>query len=576
MTTTDIEEFATSKIKDEIRKNRDCLRAFINENDKTPLWDGNIFVYRGENKTNDLYEGKIDVQIKGRHIEEFKENNTFPISLETLRGYQKEVKGTLLFVVDFIDDDNFKIYYCNLLPVDLYQILKNVKDDQKSTSLKLKEINDKGTLTFKNICLNFYRDSNRQANRRIIDESEFGKIESMEIEFIADKENYEEYMEIGDVYSYAKLKDTNEEVVTIKAMEFVPYTTQKRDIMINGKKYYSQFTLYGKDENKIYVGPLIIDQDLCNINFDLKGTLKEKIKKLRFILDLFKYEYIEYGTIKREYHFTDKEQIKRNIDIYEKRLKYFQKINEVFKFFNTEFDVAYEDLNSDDIRKLHHLLNLYDGNFSDETKDLQKYYIIINKYKFIFVTLRTETGNKIINYYSKDMLDSIVCFLFDDKRRIKNSVFSSISKGDVIDVSNYNSKIILKSYKDIELCEEVLDSINQLILTFISAYDETNNREFINIADSLSQINCKNRNDDVDIINAKQIKYRKKGLSTNDKKLLSDISKKEENKGNYQILCCISLLIDNHYSFEENFSEMSKKEKSNFKKFPIYNLATQK
>lgn len=171
----------------------------------------------------------------------------------------------------------------------------------------------------------------------------------------------------------------------------------------------------------------------------------------------------------------------------------------------------------------------------------------------------------------------MICFFKSEDKEVKTSIYANLVPEEFIGMNNFDGKLIIKSFKNIELTKEVCDSINQLILMFIIAYDETKNREFINIADSLSQINCKNRNNDIDIINAKQIKYRKKGcLSTNDKKLLSDLSKKEENKEDYQILCCISLLVNNYYSFEENFSKMSKKEQIDFKKVPIYNLASQK
>ena len=99
MNTTDIEEIAIIKIKEQVLRNNDCLRAFINENDKTPLWDGSIYVYSDADKTNEQYEGKIDVQIKGRKVEQYKENNTYSIKITTLKGFQKEVKGTLLFCV---------------------------------------------------------------------------------------------------------------------------------------------------------------------------------------------------------------------------------------------------------------------------------------------------------------------------------------------------------------------------------------------------------------------------------------------------------------------------------------------
>ena len=124
----DIEKIATHKIEELVLKNRDFLSPYINSNDRTPLWDGSIYIYSSNQKTNGTFEGKIDVQIKGRQVENFKENNIYQFKVEALKGYQKEIKGTLLLVVDFINIDNYKVYYCNLLPVDLYQILKNLKE----------------------------------------------------------------------------------------------------------------------------------------------------------------------------------------------------------------------------------------------------------------------------------------------------------------------------------------------------------------------------------------------------------------------------------------------------------------
>ena len=142
MNSTDIEKIAINKIEELILKNSEFLSPYINSNDRTPLWDGNIYIYNKNTKTNGTFEGKIDVQIKGRQVDDFKDNNTYSFKVETLRGYQKEIKGTLLLVVDFINIDNYKVYYCNLLPVDLYQILKDLKEEQKTVSLKLKEINE--------------------------------------------------------------------------------------------------------------------------------------------------------------------------------------------------------------------------------------------------------------------------------------------------------------------------------------------------------------------------------------------------------------------------------------------------
>ena len=58
MNSTDIEETATNIIKNQVLRNKDCLKAYIDENDRTPLWDGGIWVYNSEEKKTDNFEIK--------------------------------------------------------------------------------------------------------------------------------------------------------------------------------------------------------------------------------------------------------------------------------------------------------------------------------------------------------------------------------------------------------------------------------------------------------------------------------------------------------------------------------------
>ena len=561
----DIEKIATNKVEELILKNSEFLSPYINSNDRTPLWDGSIYIYNNNPKTNGTFEGKIDVQIKGRQVDSFKDNNTYQFNVETLRGYQKEIKGTLLLVVDFISIDNYKIYYCNLLPVDLYQILKDLKEDQKSVSLKRKEINENTALNF----INFYKNSIRQANKKIIEESEFNNIEELNFEVFAKQSEYEEYLEAADVYTYAKIKGTHEEVATVKG-EWKAFSRIKKNIFVNDKKFYSQYTVMGKDSNELVVGPITIELLSGKIHLKLEGTPKKRIKDLEFIISVLKEQYIMFDAVKFELPFTDIEMVNKNIDIYNKQLNYFKKIDKLFKFFNTEFDIDYDQLSDIDLRNLHHLMNLYDGIFPEDMKELQKYYININKYKFIFVLVFN--GNKIYNFYSQEMIDNTLCVIIRDGKEIKTSVYSNLLPEEYLNVNNFNEKIILKSFKNIELIDEVLDSINILMLSFLKAYDQSNDRRYLDLADKLSQIICKNRINDIDLINSKQIKFRKKNLSFNDKKLLNAISEKEEYKNDYHVLCCIDLLVNNTFDFDKHYKSMNKKDKEVFKNWPIYNL----
>ena len=100
MNSIDIEEISTSIINNQVICNKYCLNFYIDENDRAKLWDGCIWIYSNEKKKTDNFENKINIQIIGREVTKFKKNNKYPMEVKYLKGYQKEIKGTLLFVVD--------------------------------------------------------------------------------------------------------------------------------------------------------------------------------------------------------------------------------------------------------------------------------------------------------------------------------------------------------------------------------------------------------------------------------------------------------------------------------------------
>ena len=122
-------------------------------------------------------------------------------------------------------------------------------------------------------------------------------------------------------------------------------------------------------------------------------------------------------------------------------------------------------------------MNLYDGIFPKDIKELQKYYLNINKYKFIFVLVFN--GNKIYNFYSKEMIDNTLCVMIRNGKEIKTSIYSNLLPEEYLNVNNFNEKIILKSFKNIELNDNVLDSINLLMLSFLKAYDQSYDRKYL-------------------------------------------------------------------------------------------------
>ena len=63
----DIEKLATSAVTGYISKT-DYLSPFINEGDKEPSWDGNIYVFNNSSRSKCYLMGKVAVQVKGTYV----------------------------------------------------------------------------------------------------------------------------------------------------------------------------------------------------------------------------------------------------------------------------------------------------------------------------------------------------------------------------------------------------------------------------------------------------------------------------------------------------------------------------
>lgn len=102
-----------------------------------------------------------------------------------------------------IDSENTQIYYSNLLPVDLKEILGRVKENQKAVSIDIRPIKEKSASSMKMICLNFLKNSNEQMNIEIKNIDEIDKINNIEFAVIGEEKYIEDYLFNNDIYSYA-------------------------------------------------------------------------------------------------------------------------------------------------------------------------------------------------------------------------------------------------------------------------------------------------------------------------------------------------------------------------------------
>ena len=108
------------------------LKPIINSNDKTPIWDGDIYVYINDNQKNENFFARVPLQVKGTTIAE---DNTFRINREYLDGFKAE-RGTAFFMVKE-DENSSQVFYALLTSKDIDILLRQTT---KTINLPLRKV----------------------------------------------------------------------------------------------------------------------------------------------------------------------------------------------------------------------------------------------------------------------------------------------------------------------------------------------------------------------------------------------------------------------------------------------------
>lgn len=118
-----IEEIGISKLKESFWDIREWVDSNIYQNDKTPFDDGNIYLYKNQPHSKDNFDRSIRCQVKSTTNKKIKQKQKYnQLDRASLNGLSK-LGGALLFVIWIKDSKNYKIYYQNLTPIFIKQLL---------------------------------------------------------------------------------------------------------------------------------------------------------------------------------------------------------------------------------------------------------------------------------------------------------------------------------------------------------------------------------------------------------------------------------------------------------------------
>lgn len=548
----------------------------ISQNDKSISWDGTIDFYKNasiEKKENYLFS--IDVQVKGRTTPKKKltDKQKFDVQIVDLENYLKK-DGTLLLLVEFKKNlEDFKIYYIDLLPYKINNLLKQVNGKNKKVSVNLFEV--KNAKDFEKICHNFQKNKEQQ-KRMIFSVRDEENINMENVTFTKfsvwenDLKNFKPENLVG-TYQYFYNYDSNNFPISVNyAMIYnmikkIPVIISSSDKTIQ----YNDMELITSVNKELFVFGKSFNIDYTNhtFNITIKGTLKERINAIKFSIQLLEKSFFYVNDKKFVLTDFDRKEQKKFEELLEKYIeleKVLQKHN-IYEDIDldkwTEKDIDEFNIWMDAIENKHELI------LKSETS-------LIGCKKFgtikisIMATLISDHKFKIETIWNNNMAFKYA-FKYDCngmELHSNNLFLNLIAEAYEADDINYDEMI--KVFDNYSLSDDEYTLMNFQVLDVLKTYDITRNEKLLDYAYYLSKILLKNKSKDYDIhyINYCQILKRKEMLTDESKEKLITI-RDNSNQPEIKLSCC--LLLDSFLEANLILKNMSEDNIKIFKDYPI-------
>jgi len=274
LSTTRIEMFGITMLVQDLCKSR-FLEPYIDMNDKTPSWDGNVFVYEDMSHTKACLMGKIPVQVKSSIVDDLDDNMIqYRITTSDLVNYKND-GGVLYFVVHYDHKYSHKIYFASLLPFDIQRYLEGMRrPTQKTVNVNLMPIEAESGEQIYLICKNFIINK-RMQNPLYKNEKTLEDFKKIIFTIASNPSRIDEYILNNPIYLYGK----NDEITLPIPVEKVNIEAISRGynqkVKVGERIYYGGYEFVRtKEKDLINIGKgTVIDLFARRIDFKLKALL---------------------------------------------------------------------------------------------------------------------------------------------------------------------------------------------------------------------------------------------------------------------------------------------------------------
>ena len=429
------------------------IKPYLMSNDKTPMWDGSLFVYKSKDTfTNDQFEYRIPVQVKASELknELFPDSISYSIEISDLISYLHD--GGLVFFVVLIKGKNKEIYCYFLTKNAIGEIIGTAKD-KKTKTVRIPKAPKDGRF-FMDCLKRIYLQREHPLLDLSVLHNKTNYTINLKLDHLSENEDPIEYIAthaVDVLFSYDDIP-----------VEFYPKggpvrlhmsQTEEKHIIVGNRVFYPSFKRsYLDDGIHISIGRSLDiripykREEHFNINFNIKlnaDTLDSLIQELEFIQAIYKERYFIYGASK--FCIPGLEDNDIAFKEWEKSLSFWKDVKNVLELLHVIPTFNPELLTNKDIKSLDTLIQAFVYNkpvYSGSSNDMAYMYHIADMIIFVFAKHIKGREFRLMEVY--DNLSTA----YTDTNNVERvaPILSYILNQDVLP-SNLNLKNIVELYK---------------------------------------------------------------------------------------------------------------------------------
>lgn len=573
----------------------DYLNSDINRDDTIPTWDGHIYVYNDKKHPKNDLLGRVYIQVKGTLQTNLTQQKIkAQVKKSDLENYLND-GGAIYFIVYYDKaSKNHTIYYASLLPFDIKKILRTIP--KQSKNIEFSKFPEFDLTEMTDIFLNFVRDKKLQSSsvdESILSMAEFDKkkieVEKFTFGFttIDLESSPERIFSTRPFFMYVQPKglDVYVPVEKIDPQKEIAIISKPIRISVGvGEKIYYDHVLeiYKEGNLSLHFGKSfqikIVNNSFSKFSHIIKGTLKEQLYDLQFLMQVFETGSITIQGNKILYCLPKNWKVTR--EQFLKQLEFLETVQETFRNIGIQSDLEYDKLTPQERTNLFNLVIALKHNktvkFSNLSDDFIWGHFKLANIDILLTAQKQKDGQYLISNFFKELL--VLCYPASDSESWQPFLaphYLMLSRTDFANASNLNYDMMLNEFSRSTITEAYFDILTLYILEVIHGYDlqESKNDKLLDFADALYDL-LLHRELEKEMyyliaINKLQIAKRKKSLTKREYSKLIEI---KNNTNDFGIILAANIILENNNEAKIYFDKLTKKEQADFKTYPIFTL----